>query len=70
LANQNFSYMNVVGNFVSGLLSVLKITGGPMLYRYRYRNSAQGLHADWQNIGDDIQSVMGRLEEVDDGRRE
>jgi len=45
-----------------GLVSVLKTTGGPLLYRYPYRNSAEGLHADWVNIGKDIQSIMGQLE--------
>jgi hypothetical protein len=53
--------MAIVGDFVGGLITVLKITGSPMLYRYPYRTSAEGLHADWVNIGNDIKSVMGKL---------
>ena len=54
--------MQVMRNFVSGLLSVLKITSAPLLYRYAYRTSAEALRADWLNIGKDIENVMGRLE--------
>jgi hypothetical protein len=62
--------MNVMRHFVAGLFSVLKIVGAPMLYRYPYRTSAEGLRADWNNIGQDIQSVMGKMEaEALDGRR-
>jgi hypothetical protein len=62
--------MQIIQNFVSGLFSVLKITGAPLLYRYPYRNSAEGLRSDWSHIGQDIESVIGRLEEVHDGRTE
>lgn len=55
--------VNVIGDFVFGLLHVIKITGGPMLYRYPYRTSAEGLRTDWLNIGKDIESVIGRLED-------
>ncbi|MFO0389900.1 MAG: hypothetical protein ACK502_09330 [Alphaproteobacteria bacterium] len=55
--------MEIIHNFMSGLLSVLKITGSPLLYRYPYRNSAEGLRSDWSRIGDDVESVMGRMEE-------
>lgn len=58
--------MTVMRDFVTGLFSVLKTTGTPLLYRYPYRNSAEGLHKDWQNIGDDIHSVIGKLEQEDD----
>jgi len=59
--------MQIVQNFVVGLISVLKITGAPLLYRYPYRTSAEGLRTDWVRIGEDIKSVMGRLEsETDD----
>lgn len=62
--------MNVVGNFIGGLISVLKINGAPLLYRYPYRTSAEGLRSDWRAIGDDIESVMGRLHaEAEHGRR-
>jgi hypothetical protein len=60
--------MNIIGDFVMGFVSVLKTTGAPLLYRYPYRNSAEGLHADWLNIGKDISNVMGHLEtELRDG---
>lgn len=45
-----------------GFVSVLKITGAPLLYRYPYRTSAEALRTDWVHIGEDIKSVMGRLE--------
>ena len=54
--------MQIIGNFVSGLMSVLKVIGGPMLYRYPYRTSSEGLRSDWANIGQDIKSVIGKLE--------
>ena len=55
--------MNVIGDFVFGLLHVIKVTGEPLLYRYPYRTSAEGLRTDWLNIGKDIESVIGRLED-------
>lgn len=61
--------MNIVGDFVTGLVSVLKTVGAPLLYRYPYRNSAEGLRADWLSIGKDIQSVMGHLEAETHERR-
>lgn len=54
--------MQVMGDFARGLLSVIKVTGSSMLYRYPYRTSAEGLRSDWGNIGKDIDSVIGRLE--------
>ena len=54
--------MQVMGDFTRGLFSVVKVTVMSMLYRYPYRISAEGLHADWVNIGKDIESVIGRLE--------
>lgn len=61
--------MHVVRDFVTGLISVLKITGAPLLYRYPYRTSSEGLRSDWMSIGEDIRSIMGRLEsDSDDGR--
>lgn len=63
--------MNVMRDFISGVLSVLKTTSAPMLYRYPYRMSAEGLRADWQNIGQDIESVIGRLKaEASHGSRD
>lgn len=53
--------MNVMRDFIGGLISVVKITGAPMLYRYPYRTSAEGLRTDWLNIGKDIENVMGEL---------
>lgn len=62
--------MNIVGDFVNGLLLVLKITGAPLLYRYPYRTSAEALRTDWTNIGKDIESVIGQLEtEAQNGQR-
>jgi hypothetical protein len=61
--------MRVLRNFFAGIFSVLKITGAPLLYRYPYRNSAEGLRKDWVNIGRDIQSIIGKLEENSDGNR-
>ena len=61
--------MEIMHNFMSGLLSVLKVTGAPLLYRYPYRNSAEGMRSDWRRIGDDMESVMGRMQrDGDDGR--
>jgi len=54
--------MNVVRDFVVGFVSVLKLVGGPMIYRYPYRTSAEALRADWLNIGKDMQNIMGALE--------
>ncbi len=56
--------MNVMKDFSIGLVSVLKITGAPLLYRYPYRISAEGIRADWNAIGQDIESVIGRLAEA------
>ncbi|MEK6746867.1 MAG: hypothetical protein ABL867_06405 [Rickettsiales bacterium] len=59
--------MKVMKDFFSGIFSVLKITSSPLLYRYPYRNSAEGLRKDWVNIGRDIQIIIGKLEENSDG---
>jgi hypothetical protein len=61
--------MQIIKHFVSGLISVLKVTGAPLLYRYPYRTSSEGLRSDWLNIGNDIESVMGKIEaDSHDGR--
>lgn len=57
--------MDIIGDFVRGMVSVLKITGASLMYRYPYRNSAEGLHKDWLSISRDIESVIGKLEEND-----
>ena len=54
--------MQIIGDFIRGLFSVIKVTMLSMLYRYPYRTSAEGLRSDWMNIGKDIDSVIGRLE--------
>ncbi len=54
--------MNIIGSFASGIVSVLKLTGAPLLYRYPYRTSAEAMRADWSKIGGDITSVMGSLD--------
>lgn len=56
------SGVEVIGDFIRGLLSVIKVTASPMLYRHPYRTSAEGLRSDWVSIGKDIDSVIGRLE--------
>lgn len=61
--------MQVIRNFFVGIFSVLKITSSPLLYRYPYRNSAEGLRKDWVNIGQDIENIIGKLEENSDGNR-
>jgi hypothetical protein len=61
--------MSAFDDFVNGLFSVLKVTSSPMLYRYKYRNSAEGLRKDWLSIGGDIHSVIGKLEENDNGNK-
>lgn len=55
--------MNVIGTFCTGLLSVLQITSAPMLYRYPYRTSAEGLRSDWQRIAQDIENMIGKIAE-------
>lgn len=60
--------MNVMRDFFSGALSVVKVLGAPMLYRYPYRISAEGLRADWNKIGQDIEMVIGTLKADADGR--
>ena len=62
--------MDVVKEFVTGMFSVLKVTSSPVLYRYHYRNSADGLRKDWVNIASDIESVIGKLEENGRNRRD
>lgn len=54
--------MQIMSDFIFGLLSVIKVTSAPLLYRHPTRTSAEGLRSDWGSIGKDIESVMGRLE--------
>ncbi len=61
--------MQIMHTFVVGLVSVLKTVGAPLLYRYPYRSSAEGLRSDWLNIGKDIESVSHRLKDAADERR-
>lgn len=53
--------MNIGNNFITGLLSVLKIMGAPLLYRYPYRISGEGLRSDWQRIAGDMHNVTDRM---------
>jgi hypothetical protein len=63
--------MEIIQTFTRGLISVMKVLGAPLMYRYPYRTSAEGLHADWMNIGKDIESVMSKLQEhADYGQRD
>ena len=54
--------MEVMSNFFRGMFNTVKVAGASMLYRHPYRISAEGLRADWANIGKDIDSVFGKLE--------
>ena len=57
-------------DFVTGFVSVLKLVGGPMIYRYPYRTSAEALRGDWLNISKDMNNIMGALAmEKHDGQR-
>ncbi len=58
----------MINDFIVGFVSVLKTTSTPLLYRYPYRNSAEAFRKDWQNISDDINSVIGKLEEAGHGQ--
>jgi hypothetical protein len=61
--------MDIVKSFCIGMVSVLQVTSAPLLYRYPYRTSAEGLRSDWQKIAGDIESVMGKIKsETDYGR--
>jgi hypothetical protein len=65
--------MHVARDFISGLFSVIKVVGAPMLYRYPYRNSAEGLRSDWLNLGQDIRLLsmtMAHEERDGDGRND
>ncbi len=53
--------MQIMRNFAHGIFTVLKLTGSTLLYRYPYRNSAEGLRSDWGKIAGDMESVMGRI---------
>lgn len=53
--------MRIMEDFVRGLMSVIKVTVTPLLYRHPYRTSAEALRSDWMSIGKDIDSVIGRL---------
>lgn len=55
--------MQVFRTFINGVLSVLHVTAAPMLYRYPYRISAEGMRADWNRISEDITNAVGRLDE-------
>lgn len=61
--------MNVVSQFVKGMLTVLTVTATPQLYRYPYRTSAEGLRGDMSRVGEDVESVLGQLAEAAHPRR-
>lgn len=61
--------MDILKSFCTGAISVLQITSAPLLYRYPYRTSAEGLKSDWQRIAGDIESVIGKIKtEAEHGR--
>lgn len=53
--------MTIFKNFSDGLLSVLRVTAAPMLYRYPYRNPGEAFRGDMGRIGEDIDNVMNKL---------
>ncbi len=55
--------MSVVANFVKGMLSVITVTASPQLYRYPYRTSSEGLRGDMLRVGEDVESVIGQLQD-------
>lgn len=59
----------VISDFMRGVVNTLRVMGASMLYRHPYRTSAEGFRADWRKIGDDIESVFGRIMEEGHGRR-
>ena len=58
--------MSVVKELMRGFLSVITVTASPQLYRYPYRTSAEGLRGDMQRVGEDIESVIGKLTNQED----
>lgn len=53
-------------SFLQGLFSVLTATSAPALYRYPYRNGAEGMRADWMRVGEDMRRNMRQLGMTDD----
>lgn len=53
--------MSIINNFVKGFLTVLTVTASPQLYRYPYRNSAEGLRGDMLRVGEDMAVALNRL---------
>ncbi len=49
--------MILIRAFFGSLASVLSVTTPP-LYRYPYRNSAEGLRGDMLRLGKDVHEVM------------
>ena len=49
--------MSFTGNFFAGFGRLFSITIPP-LYRYPYRNSAEGLRGDMLRLGSDIEYTM------------
>ena len=53
--------MNIFKDFTLGMFSVLRVTSAPMLYRYPYRNSAEGLRSDWSRVAADIEHITTQI---------
>lgn len=53
---------NFVRSILMGVSSVLSVTSSP-LYRYPYRNTHEGLAADFKHIGKDIEMALQRGED-------
>lgn len=51
--------MNFIKYFFLGMGSILSLPSAP-LYRYPYRNSAEGLRADCIKVGHDIYNLWER----------
>ena len=61
--------MQVIGDFIRGVLTTVKVTGASLLYRHPFRTSSEGLRSDWGNIGKDIDSVIGKITGYHDDRQ-
>ena len=50
-------------DFIVGMGSILSLPAAP-LYRYPYRNSAEGLRADCLKVGHDIYNLWERRDDA------
>lgn len=62
--------MSVISSLIKGMISVITVTAAPQMYRYPYRTSAEGLRGDMLRVGEDIEAVVGRLQEATQSNEE